>query len=83
MSKKIIQGLVVSDKMEKTVVVSVEGMKVHPIYQKRMRRHKKYKAHNELGAVLGDMVILEEVKPMSKDKKFIVKEIINKNGELK
>lgn len=83
MSKKIMQGVVVSAKMEKTVVVSVENMKVHPIYQKRMRRHKKYKVHNNLGASVGDTVTLTETRPLSKDKKFIVKEIINRNGETK
>ncbi len=67
------QGVVVSDKMEKTVVVSVESVKEHPRYKKRFKQHKKYKAHDENGEYkVGDEVIIKEARPMSKDKKWRV-----------
>ena len=68
-----LQGKVVSDKMEKTVVVEVERVKEHPRYKKRYTVHKKYKAHDEKGeAKQGDTVIIEETRPISKDKKWRV-----------
>jgi len=76
MPKKHLQGMVTSDKMQNTVVVAVEKMKVHPLYEKRMRRHAKYKAHNLIGAKQGDSVVIEESRPLSKDKKWIVVEIL-------
>ncbi len=67
------QGVVVSDKMEKTVVVSIESVKEHPRYKKRFKQHKKYKAHDEKGEFkIGDKVVIEESRPMSKDKKWRV-----------
>lgn len=67
------QGVVVSDKMEKTVVVSVESVKEHPRYKKRFKQHKKYKAHDEKQEFkIGDNVIIEEIRPMSKDKRWRV-----------
>ena len=73
MSKKQLQGIVVSDKMQKTVVVSVERIKEHPKYKRRFKTHKKYKAHNEnKDYQVGDRVVIEEIKPMSKDKKWQV-----------
>lgn len=77
MPKKNIQGIVISDKMEKTVVVTVEKMEVHPIYKKRSRKNIKYKAHNELGAKAGDTVIIEESRPLSREKRWLVTEILN------
>jgi small subunit ribosomal protein S17 len=71
--KKVLEGKVVSNKMTKTVVVSVERKTRHPIYQKVIIRHKKYKAHNEnLNLEIGDVVEIEETKPISKDKHFRV-----------
>ncbi len=68
-----LQGKVVSDKMEKTVVVEVERVKEHPRYKKRYKVHKKYKAHDEKGEIKeGDTVIIEETRPISKDKKWRV-----------
>ncbi len=68
-----LQGKVVSDKMEKTVVVEVERVKEHPRYKKRYKIHKKYKAHDEKGEYKeGDVVIIEETRPISKDKKWRV-----------
>jgi len=71
MAKKIFQGQVVSDKMDKTIVVQIDRVKVHPIYKKRYRVSKKYKVQDEKGqAKIGDKVIFEECRPLSKDKKW-------------
>lgn len=73
MSKKKLTGIVVSDKMEKTVVVEVERVKEHPKYRRRFKVHKKYKAHDENKEYhLGDKVVIEETKPISKDKRWRV-----------
>ena len=73
MPKKKLTGIVVSDKMQKTVVVSVERVKEHPKYKRRYKVHKKYKAHDENGQYhVGDVVVIEETIPMSKEKKFKV-----------
>ena len=73
MPKRQLQGIVVSDKMQKTIVVKVETIKTHPKYKKRYKRHKKYKSHVETGEYkLGDRVIIEECRPISKDKKWKV-----------
>lgn len=73
MPKKRLKGKVVSDKMEKTVVVKVERIKEHPKYKKRYKIHKKYKAHDEKGEYkVGDKVVIEECRPMSKDKRWRV-----------
>ena len=74
MTKKSLTGIVVSDKMTKTVVVQVERLKEHPKYLRRIRVHKKYKAHDENGEYhVGDKVTIEESRPLSKDKHWIVK----------
>ena len=73
MSKKLLQGIVVSDKMQKTVVVEVESIKEHPKYKRRYKSHKRFKAHDEKGEYhMGDKVVIEESKPISKDKNWIV-----------
>ena len=73
MAKKTLQGYVVSDKMQKTVVVEVERIKEHPKYKRRYKIHTKFKAHDEKGEYhVGDQVIIEETKPISKDKNWIV-----------
>lgn len=73
MAKKQLQGKIISDKMQKTVVVEVERIKEHPKYKRRFKLHKKYKAHNENPEIkLGDMVVIQECNPISKDKKFQV-----------
>jgi len=78
MPKKQITGAVVSNKMQKTVVVKVERIKEHPKYKKRYKVHKKYKAHDEKGECKkGDKVIIEECRPMSKEKRWrVVRKII-------
>lgn len=77
MSKKVFKGQVVSDKMEKTVVVAVEMPKRHPLYSKTIKNTKRMKAHNELGAKLHDTVLIEETRPYSKEVCWIVTEVIS------
>jgi len=73
MAKKTLKGIVVSDKMQKTVVVEVERVKEHPKYKRRFKVHKKYKAHDQNQEFhVGDNVIIEECPPISKDKKWKV-----------
>jgi len=73
MPRKTLQGIVVSDKMQKTVVVKVERIKEHPKYKRRFKIHKKYKAHDEKGEFhIGDKVIIEETTPISKGKTWKV-----------
>lgn len=77
MPKKRLIGKVVSDKMQKTVVVEVERWKEHPLYKRRYKVHKRYKAHDEKGECkVGDMVLIEECRPISKEKRWrVVKKI--------
>lgn len=77
-SRRTEVGRVVSDKMEKTVVVIVERRKAHPIYKKVMRRSVKFMAHDELGSGEGDTVRIIEARPMSARKRWQVVEIIAK-----
>jgi small subunit ribosomal protein S17 len=73
MPKRILQGVVVSDKNEKTVVVKVERRFSHPVLQKTVRRSKKYKAHDESNAIqVGAVVSIQETAPISKDKCWVV-----------
>ncbi|GAA0332432.1 30S ribosomal protein S17 [Actinoallomurus spadix] len=77
--RKIREGLVVSDKMDKTVVVAVEDRVKHPLYGKIIRRTTKYKAHDEGNACgVGDRVRLMETRPMSATKRWRVVEILEK-----
>jgi small subunit ribosomal protein S17 len=70
-------GIVVSDKMDKTVVVKVDRMVKHPVYSKYIRRTAKYKAHDELNSCkTGDRVVIVESRPLSKDKCWSVRQII-------
>ncbi len=71
MPKRVLQGVVVSDKMDKTVTVQVERRFKHPLYKKFIRRSKKYAAHDETNATkTGDVVKIRECRPMSKRKKW-------------
>lgn len=73
MPKRVLQGTVVSDKNEKTVVVKVERRFTHPVMKKTVRMSKKYKAHDESNACkVGDVVFIEESRPISKDKTWVV-----------
>jgi len=76
MPKKQLTGIVVSNKMQKTVVVRTESVKEHSRYKKRFKAHKKYKAHSDEECAAGDKVVIEECRPLSKDKKWrVVKKI--------
>lgn len=79
MSKKIYKGEVVSDKMDKTVVVSVKRHFQHPKYKKTVKRITKLKAHDEDNKChVGDIVRVIETRPISKEKKWIVLEVLEK-----
>lgn len=69
---RILKGVVVSDKMQKTVVVAVTRLKKHAKYQKYYKVTTRFKAHDERGHKVGDKVMIQETKPMSKDKYFKV-----------
>ena len=78
-ARKTRTGIVVSDKMEKTVVVSIERRVQHPVYGKMVRRTKRLKAHDENNdAKTGDTVRIMETRPMSKDKRWRVVEIVER-----
>ena len=73
MPKRVMQGTVVSDKNDKTVVVRIERRFTHPVMKKTVRMSKNYKAHDEANACkVGDIVLIEESRPISKDKKWVV-----------
>ena len=77
--RKTIVGKVVSDKMDKTIVVAVETFVKHPLYSKRVKKTVKFKAHDEENACrMGDTVKLMETRPLSKDKRFRLVEIVKK-----
>ncbi|HMF06702.1 MAG TPA: 30S ribosomal protein S17 [Methylocella sp.] len=73
MPRRVLHGVVVSDKQDKTIVVKVERRFTHPLLKKTVRRSKKYHAHDETNAhKAGDQVSIEETKPISKLKRWIV-----------
>ncbi|WP_455478230.1 30S ribosomal protein S17 [Bartonella sp. B10] len=73
MPKRILHGVVVSDKSDKTVIVKVERRYSHPLLKKTIRQSKKYKAHDEGNQFkIGDQISIQESKPISKDKCWIV-----------
>ena len=77
--RRALVGTVTSDKMDKTVVVTVERTTRHPLYGKVVKVNKKYKAHDaENAAKMGDVVRIRECRPISKDKKFFVEEILQR-----
>jgi small subunit ribosomal protein S17 len=72
MPKRVLQGVVVSDKNDKTIVVQVERRYTHPLLKKTVRRTKKYHAHDEKNSFkVGDQVSIEETRPISKNKRWI------------
>ncbi len=78
-NRKKMMGIVVKDKMDKTVVVEVERVLKHSRYHKYLRTKKTCKAHDEENkAKVGDKVLIMETRPLSKDKRWVVKEIITK-----
>ena len=73
MPKRILQGVVVSDKQDKTVVVSVERQVMHPVYKKIVKKSKKFAAHDENNQYkVGDRVSIQECRPISKNKTWTV-----------
>jgi small subunit ribosomal protein S17 len=79
--KKRLVGSVVSDKMDKTVVVRVERLVRHPRYGKVLRRAKKYKAHDAKNEChVGDVVRIVESRPLSREKRWAVEEIVKRTG---
>lgn len=79
-----LSGTVVSDKMNKTIVVAVDASKVHPLYRKRYTRTNKYHAHDEDNqAKTGDSVIILEANPISKKKRWVLSKITETTGEVK
>ena len=78
-ARKVREGLVVSDKMDKTIVVSVATRVRHPLYGKIMKRVTKFKAHDEENACgIGDTVRIMETRPLSRDKRWRLLEIVEK-----
>jgi len=79
-NKRTMKGVVVSDKMDKTVVVKVNTTKTHPKYLKRYKVSKKYKAHDEKNEFkIGDQVLIIEARPMSKEKRWEVRKLEIRN----
>jgi len=77
--KKEFVGIVRSDKMEKTIVVAIETLKLHPLYKKYIKRVKKVKAHDEKNdAKIGDLVRVIECRPLSKEKRWRLVEILER-----
>ena len=75
------QGKIVSTKMNKTVIVEVERLVVHPIYKKRVKKTNRFAAHNEIEVKLGDTVEIGQTKPYSKTKKHKVLAVVNTKGK--
>ena len=77
--RKIREGVVVSDKMDKSVIVEVSRTVLHPTYQKYVRKRTRFMAHDESNAAkTGDRVLIQETRPMSKRKRWILREVIVK-----
>ena len=81
--KKILVGEVTSDKMDKTIVVEVNRLVRHPVFNKMVRKTKKYKAHDHKNDChIGDKVQIIETRPISKDKRWMVLEIVSRVAEI-
>ncbi|MCF2611480.1 MULTISPECIES: 30S ribosomal protein S17 [Fusobacterium] len=77
--RKVREGVVVSDKMDKTIVVSIATMVLHPIYKKRVKKTTKFKAHDENNvAQVGDRVRIMETRPLSRDKRWRLVEVLER-----
>lgn len=78
-NKRTIKGVVVSNKMDKTIVVKAERLVKHPVFHKYVRKHVRYKAHDEQNqSKLGDTVLIIESRPLSKEKRWRMLEILEK-----
>jgi small subunit ribosomal protein S17 len=81
--RKVRVGRVVSDKMDKTIVVAVETLVRHPLYQRTVRRTRKFKAHDEQNTCrIGDRVRIMETRPLSKDKRWRLIEILERTKQV-
>ena len=81
-SRRRLEGVVISDKMEKTVTVRVDRVKTHPKYRKQYKVSKRYAAHDEKGeAAMGDTVVIEETRPLSKTKRWRVVAVSKNQAE--
>ncbi len=81
-TRRRMTGFVTSDKMTKTVVVEVKRTYQHPLYKKVVHASSRFKAHDELGAKVGDEVVIVESRPLSRDKRWVVESIIRRQGEV-
>ena len=81
-SRKRMVGTVVSDKMQKTVVVAIENRKMHPIYRKVITKTRKVMAHDETGAGVGALVRIVQSRPLSRHKRWVVEEVLQQQDEL-
>jgi small subunit ribosomal protein S17 len=78
-NKRTIKGVVISDKMDKTIVIRAERLVKHPVFHKYLRKHMKYKAHDEQNQCkVGDTVLIIEARPLSKEKRWRMLEILEK-----
>lgn len=78
-NKRTIKGVVISNKMDKTIVVKAERLVKHPVFHKYVRKHVKYKAHDEQNqSKLGDTVLIIESRPLSKEKRWRMLEILER-----
>ena len=80
-NRRVMTGFVTSDKMTKTVVVEVTRTYKHPLYKKVVHASKRFKAHDELGAKVGDEVVIVESRPLSREKRWVVETIVRRQGE--
>jgi small subunit ribosomal protein S17 len=78
LSAKVSEGYVVSDRMEKTVVVEVTRLTRHPLYGKVLRKSRRFKAHDELVCSIGDRVMISPTRPLSREKRWRVVKIIER-----
>lgn len=77
--RKQLIGKVVSDKMDKTIVIEIENLVMHSLYKKSVRRTKRIKSHDEKNeCAIGDIVMIEETRPLSKEKRYRLVEIVEK-----
>lgn len=81
--RKVLTGKIVSDKMDRTVVVAVESLVRHPLYQRTIRRTKKFKAHDEENTCrIGDKVRMMETRPLSKEKRWRIIEVLERAEQI-
>jgi len=78
-NKRVIKGVVVSNKMDKTIIVRAQRLVKHPVFHKYIRRYVKYKAHDEANSCnIGDKVLIVESKPLSREKRWRMRAILEK-----